>query len=204
MPEEILTREIAERLMKIKGEGRGFAIKQDGEYILKVKGKKDLAKVEKELERVGCPIKYQEVKNMDFIPAGLRAISLLAIKKTLNFDDEEIRKICAFQAKTPLVVKLYMKYFYSLSKVMKKAQKMWSVYWTIGEFKFVEYTEHDKKAEYAIVRIEGIDLHPIWCRCNEGFLESIGQLVIGKKNITCRETKCTSKGDKFHEHLIKW
>ena len=36
---EILTKEIASKLMNMKGEARGIAIKQDGEYILKEKGR---------------------------------------------------------------------------------------------------------------------------------------------------------------------
>ena len=201
--EEILTKEIANKLMEIKGECRGFAIKQDGEYILEVKGKEGLDRVEEELERVGFPLKYSEIKSMKFYPAGLRALSLLAIKKTFNYNDEEIRKVCAFQPKTPLIIRLFAKYLYSIPRIMKKAQNMWKTYWSIGKLTFVEYNEKEK---YAIIRVEDIDLHPVWCRCNEGYIASLAELVIGNggKKIKCIETKCLSKGDKFHEYLITY
>ena len=200
--EEILTKEIANKLMEIKGECRGFAVKQDGEYILKLKGKEGLDKVEKKLEKVGFPIKYSKIESMKFYPAGLRALSLLAIKETFDFNDEGIRKVCAFQPKTSLIVRLFAKYFYSIPKIMKKSQDMWKTYWNIGKLTFVEYNE---KENYAILRIEDIDLHPVWCRCNEGYIASLTELVVGSgKNIKCRETKCPSKGDKFHEFLIEY
>ncbi len=198
---EILTKELAKKIMEIEGEGRGFSVKQDGEYIVKKWGKEALARVEQELARVGYPIKYSEIESMAFYPAGLRALSLLAAKKVLNLEDEEIREVCAFQPTTPLVVKLYMKYFFSVPKIMKKAQDMWRVYWTVGKMNFVEY---NKKKKYAVIRIEGLSLHPIWCRCMEGYFRSISKLVLGKTNIVCREVKCLSEGDDFHEYLIGW
>ncbi len=199
--EEILTKELAEKLMAIKGEVRGFAVKQDGEYILKVKGEEGLEKVEKELGKIGFPIKYSEIKNMEFYPAGSRALSLLAIKKAFTSNDEEMRKVCAFQPKTPLIIKLFMKYFYSIPKIMKKSKTLWRTYWSIGKMNFVEYNE---KGKYAILRIEDIDLHPVWCRCNEGYIASLAELVIGKKEIKCVETKCPSRGDRFHEFLLTY
>ena len=201
MKKEKLTKELAQKLMKIKGEARGVHFICDAQYVLRKKGKEGLKMVEKELERLGYPFKYKEVSNMDFYPVGLRALSLLAAKKVLNLEDEEIREVCAFQPTTPLVVKLYMKYFFSVPKIMKKAQDMWRVYWTVGKMNFVEY---NKKKKYAVIRIEGLSLHPIWCRCMEGYFRSISKLVLGKTNIVCREVKCLSEGDDFHEYLIGW
>lgn len=197
---EILTKEIVNKLMKANGKCRGFAIKQDGEYILKMKGKEGLEKLEKELAKAGVPIKYSEIESMKFYPAGLRALSLLGIKKAFAAEDEEIRKVCAFQPKTPLIIRLFMKYFYSIPGMMKKTQDMWKAYWNVGKLTFIEYNE---KENYAILRIEGLDLHPVWCRCNEGYMASVAELVIGGgKKIKCKETKCMAKGDKFHEFLI--
>ncbi|MBM3258059.1 MAG: hypothetical protein FJZ05_02520, partial [Candidatus Nealsonbacteria bacterium] len=78
------TKEAAQRLSKISGEVRGVAFKTDMEFVLKEKGKGGLKKVEDELKRIGFPIKYEEIKVMDFYPIGLRVISLMAIKEVFN------------------------------------------------------------------------------------------------------------------------
>ena len=198
---EILTKEIASKLMNMKGEARGIAIKQDGEYILKEKGREGLEKVEKEMEKAGYPFKYSKISNMKFYPAGLRALSLLAFKQAFDSDDEAIRKVCAFQPKTSLVIRLFAKYFFSIPNIMKKAQDMWGKYWNIGKLTFVEY---DEKGGRAVLKVEDMELDPIWCRCNEGYMASLAELVLPKKGkkIQCRETKCPSKGDKYHEFVI--
>jgi predicted hydrocarbon binding protein len=135
------------------------------------------------------------------MPAGLRGISLLAIEKTFGYDDKGIRNVCAYHPKTSLIINLFAKYIYSVPKVMKKAQEMWSKYWTVGKFKFIEF--NDKK-RYAIVRIEDFDLDSIFCRCEEGYFASVTQIILGEKNVTCHETKCAFKGEKYHEFTIKW
>ena len=47
--------------------------------------------MEKELAKLGHPLSYQKISNMDFYPVGLRALSLLVIKGIFDFDNEKIR-----------------------------------------------------------------------------------------------------------------
>lgn len=196
-----LTKELAKKLMAVEGETRGFNLRHDGEYILKERGKEGLEKVEKELERLGYPIKYRELQDMAFYPAGLRALSLLAIQKALGFDDEKLREVCAFHPKTPLVVRLFMKYFYSLPKTLKASPRLWREYWTRGNLSAEEFSEEGK---YVIMKLEDFDLHPAFCRCVEGYLESIGEMLVKSPKVTCKETKCSFKGSRYHQFLIKW
>ena len=82
--EEILNKKIAQKLMQMKGELRGLAIKDDAEFILKNQGKEGLEKLERKLAEVGVPIKYGEIRSTDFYPIGLEPLTLLAIKKLFN------------------------------------------------------------------------------------------------------------------------
>ena len=195
------TEKMAKKLMEIKGEIRGFGLNQDGEFVLKEKGRLGLEKVEHQLKEWGYPIEYEKIKKMDFFPVGLKVLSLLAIKKVFNFDDVGVRKVCAFQPKTPLVAKLFLRYCYSITKAIEKTQKMWERYFTVGRLFCVEY--HLKK-KYVILRIEDLNLHPVFCCCMEGYLISLTEMIVKSSKITCQETKCSFQGDKYHEYLIKW
>lgn len=200
MPDE-LTRELAEKLMRIKGEARGIHLKNDAEYILATKGEKGLKMVEEELNSLGFPIDYKKIRNLEFYPTGLRAISLLAAQKTFHWDNEEIKKMCEFAARASFVIKLYIKFFYSLPKLMEKASKMWREYWTRGNLSVRDY---DEEKRYVIIRIENFDLHPIYCRCLEGYLNGLAKMVTKTKKPECQEIECPFKGGKAHEFLIKW
>ena len=138
---------------------------------------------------------------MDFVPAGLKVLTLLLIQKIFGVDDEEIKRICAAQPKSPLIVKLFMRYIYSIPKVIEAAPNMWRTYWSIGDLHFAEYNEKEK---YAVVRIENVNLHDIFCCCMEGYFIAMGELILGKREITCQETECALKGGRYHEFMIRW
>ncbi len=197
-----LTKEIAKKLMEIKGEARGVTFKTDTEYILKEKGEEGLKKVEEELEKLSYPIKYKEIKTMEFYPVGLRALSLIVAKKVFNFDDEKIKEMGFFATKKSLIIKLFIRYFLSVQRVVfKEAPKMWGKHFTVGELVPVELNEEKK---YAILRLKDFALHPIYCTYLGGYFCGVLQMLVKTPQLTFEETKCIFKGDEYHEYLVKW
>ena len=93
-----------------------------------------------------------------------------------------------------------MKYFVSLEKIAKEAPKMWRRYHTVGDPKVVEFSEEKR---YGILRVENFNLVPSYCQMVIGYLSSLIQIVV-KASVTCKETKCTFRGDDYHEFLLKW
>jgi hypothetical protein len=201
--EQIISKELAENLLKIKGEGRGVHFKNDAEYVLKERGEEALKKVEEEITRLGFPIKYREIKNTGFYPAGLRAISLLAIKKTLSWDDEKMKDMFKAAVGASLIVRLFMKFFYPTEKAINALPRIWDQYWTKGNFSIVEFNRKEKKV---IVRIEGLDLHPLYCSSLEGFFMGMADLIGGSKRRACKEISCSfkDKNSKTHDYLLTW
>ena len=125
LTKEILTKELAKELMEIKGEARGVVFKTDADSILKQKGREGLRRVEKRLKEVDYPIEYGKIKEMDFYPIGLRAVSLLAIKEVFNFSKEDIKKIGTEAPKISFIIKLFTQYFFSLNQLAQKAADIW-------------------------------------------------------------------------------
>ena len=197
-----ISRETIDNLMKIKGEVRGVVLKTDEEYILKEKGKAGLEKVEQRLKGLGHPIKYKEIRTMDFYPVGLRILSLLTLREVFNFSDEEIKKIGIFATKMSLIIRLFTKYFLSVRRVvMKESPRIWSKHWTVGKLVPIKLDEEQK---YAVLRVEGFDLHPIYCIYLEGYFAGILQMLVKSPKVDTKETKCAFKGESYHEFLIKW
>ena len=73
---EIITKEIADELMKIKGEVRGIAPKSHVQFVVEEKGKEVLKKIEEKMKELGHPLEYKNMKSMSFYPIGLEAITL--------------------------------------------------------------------------------------------------------------------------------
>lgn len=201
MGEEILNKKTVEKLLKLEGEVRGMSLKDDTAYVIAKKGETALKKVEEELEKVGCPINYKKIRSLDFYPVGWRAISLLAMKKVFGWGDEEFRELGWFAPGNSLIVRVYSKFFHSVERVASVAPQIYDEYFTIGKFVIPDYSVEKK---YAIAELKDLDLHPVFCRLMEGYLASIIKMVVKAKEVKCRETKCTFRGQDRHQFKVTW
>jgi len=195
-----LTKETIEKLLSIKGETRGVALKTDEKFILREKGEEGLKMVEDELVKIGHPIKYSEINSMDFYPISLRILSILVIQKVFYFDEKKIKEMGAAAPKVSMMIKLFMQYFLSLKKTFEQVSKMWRKHYTAGE---VEVGELDEKNKKIIIMLKNADFHPIFCIYLNGYFLSILEMIV-KASGLCQETKCSFKGDKYHEFYLKW
>ena len=186
--------------MKLKGEARGVAIRDDLDFVIETKGKEGLKKVEDKMAELGFPLKYKEIKPMHFYPMGLANLCLLVIKDVFNFNEDDLRKWGASLVKFSIFSKIFMKYFGSFKLIAKESPKNWRNHYTIGTLEMPEYSH---KKRYTILRLRDFKAHPIHCPILEGFFARISQMVV-KHPATCKETKCMFKGDKYHEFLITW
>ena len=201
MEQETLNQELANELISIKGEARGLALKSYGEFILQKKGQKGLERIEERLSGLGYPIKYQEIKPMDFYPIGMVALTLLAAKDELNFETADFLEMGRYGSKVPMIMRIFMKYLGSLDKVIQEVPGMWRKYYTVGD---LEVTSLDKEKRRLTLRLNNFSLHPIYCRhIPVGYFPFVLQMVI-KSPVTCKETKCVHKGDDCHEYLMEW
>ncbi|XOB40363.1 MAG: hypothetical protein ACKKMR_03590 [Candidatus Nealsonbacteria bacterium] len=198
--EQIISKEELDELMKIEGEVRGLTLKGYTNFILKEEGKEGLKRLEDAITELGYPIKHREIKAMSFYPVGLDNLLLLSIKKLFNYDNKKFQEIGEFQAKSPLIIRLFVKYFISLEKAIEAAPKMWKVYYSNGDLKV---TDFNKEKKYAILRLENFHNTPIHCQTEKAYFSSVARIIVGSK-VTCEETKCTFRGDDYHEFLLRW
>lgn len=198
--EQIISKEEFEELMKVRGKTRGVSIKDYGDYILKEKGENGLRRLEEVMTKTGYPIKFKEIKAMAFYPLGLEGLTLLVIKRLFDFDNNEIQEMGKQQAKVSILIRLFMKYFFSLKKTAAVVPRMWRIFYSTGEIDVIELNEEKR---YIILRIKDFSLSSIHCQYLRGYLASILLLIVGKET-TCEETKCLYQGDEYHEFLLKW
>jgi predicted hydrocarbon binding protein len=197
---EVISKEEFNQLMKLEGKVRGMSVKSYGDYILKEKGKEGLKKLEEAITRAGYPMKYKDIKTMSFYPLGLEALTLLGIKRIFNFGKEELQEMGKFQAKFSVLIRLFMEHFISIERAARAVPDMWRSYYNIGDLKVVEL---DQEKGIMILRLENFRLLPEHCHDLTGYFPTISQLIV-KKPVTCEETKCSFRGDDYHEFLMKW
>ena len=197
---EIITKEIADELMEIKGEVRGIAPKSHVQFVVEEKGEEVLKKIEEKMMELDHPVEYKNVKPMSFYPIGLEGITLLVIKELFNYDDKKFREIGIYQSKISLIIKLFMKYFVSMKVIAQKVPEMWRKYYTVGDLRITELNEKEK---YTVIEVKDFQIHQPHCRVLEGYFASVVKMVTNE-NTECKEIKCPFLGDNYHEFIIKW
>lgn len=198
--EPIISKEELERLMAIKGEVRGLALKSHGDFIMKEKGEQGLRRLEETLEDLGCAINHKEIEAMRFYPIYLEVIALVVIRRLFNFGDEKFIEIGEFGSKLSLIIRLFMKYFISIKLMAKQTPRIWGKYYTIGSLKMSGLDEVKKQL---VLRLEDFNLHPLHCLHLQGYFSNVVKMVT-KSPVSSEERKCIHRGDECHEFLLKW
>jgi len=198
--EQIISPDRTKELLALSGEVKGMGMKTHADFVLKEEGPEGLKKLEKAMHDAGVPVKYEELKRMSFYPLGWEALTLEMMKELFDYDDQKFREVGRFHCKTSWIVKLFMKYFFSLQRMSKEVPKVWQKYFTVGQLKLVDFNEEEK---YIRLRVENFTFHPAHCQILAGALSTVlGMMVKGE--VEAEEKKCTYKGDDFHEYIVTW
>ncbi len=186
------------QLMKTEGKARGVAFQTDARYVLEKMGEEGFSKLEREAKKIDFPIDYKNIKTMSWYPFGLRIISLLLVKNTFGWEDEEIRDMGYTAPKTSIMVKLLMKFFVNFDKFSEKIPVFWEQNYTIGKLEVVKV---DKKDKELIARLSDVNVNPIFFVYLEGYFEKMVQFI--KKDAVCKIRK-SSKRKPCQEMIIRW
>ena len=188
------------KIIHTEGEARGAVLKTDKNFILKKGGEEKLKEVEKELEKMGYPLSYDEIQTMSFYPFGVRVISLLAIAKIFNLDSEGVREIGAMAPKSSVLIRIFTKYFLSVEQTLNRVGEIWEKHSTVGK---AEAKEVNEKEGYAIFHFSNLKFHPIYCIYLSGYLSGIISMTVSKK-VSVEETRCSFRGGEVHEFKATW
>lgn len=196
-----ITKEEIKNLIKIPGKVRGQVFLTDLGYIKEKEGEEGVKLLKKKMAEWGNPIDYDKAEVIEWYPLGLRVISLLAIKEVFNWEEKQVFDLGNAAPKFSFIVKMLIKIFSSIEKVFNEGPKYWQRHYTKG---VLENYRIDLKKKYVILRLKDFKIHPILCPLFAGYFLGIAQYSIESKEITIKETKCSFKGDPYHEYLIKW
>jgi len=188
------------RLMKLPGDVRGVVFKTDFDYVRGLRGEEGVGQLSEAFRAVGQPLDYDQIVSMDFYPIGLRIISLLLIKKLFTLTDGDIKKIGIAAPKLSLIIKLFTKYFPSITLTASQAPTMWLKHYRAGNLVVREISEKDKRI---VLRLENLTLNPIFCKYLEGYFLTVVHMVVGSAT-TSSEIACPFRGDLAHEYLLTW
>jgi hypothetical protein len=194
-----IDKKTADKIMANAGEVRGVVLKTDEKFILNKGGEEKIKEVEKLIKEWGYSIDYKNIESMAFYPIGSRFLSMLAVAKVFEMNEKDVEEMGSFAPKASLIIKFFLQYFLSPQKTFSQVSHMWEKHYTVGKVTPVEINEKDKKV---IVKLEGIDIHPIFCFYLKGYFSKITEII--DKNISqSQEIECSFNKGNGHVFLIE-
>jgi len=201
MEEQLSLKQTAEELTRVKGNSRGEIIRTHGLFISYKKGEEGLTAAEKKMAEIGYPLVFKDIKPLDWYPEALSVLVILVSREIFGWTEADVEEMGNNAPKYSLIVKMVMKYFFSLERCLKESPKYWDYHYDFGS---IEVAGFDKKAQQVFIRINDYKFHPIVCVFYRGYFKRIAQLVISNQGIACEEVKSAFKGDVYHEYRISW
>ena len=189
--------------LKIKGRVRGTAFKEDFSYVKEVEGEAGLAKLKQSLKKSPYPeILNTNIGTFEWYPLEWHVYILLKCKEIFGWTDKDIVDFGYKVTKYTIFLKLYLKYFFSVEKAIKKSHEYCREIYDQGD---VVVEKADFKNKIIIIKIKNFKIHPILCNVVLGYLQSLGEMVFGKgKDAQAKEIKCEFRGDHYHEYQVNW
>jgi hypothetical protein len=196
-----ITKEEADRLMKIKGKIRGSLLNSSFRVILDKEGAKGLKKLEGKMKKFGYPLKLKEISSFKWYPYAYSSLALLAMIEIFDWDESEAFEIGYTVPSYSVLAKLMMKYI-SPERLFTDGFKYWKKYFDFGDLKCINF---DGKRKLGILRIENFrKFHPLDYDLIKGSLTKLIEMVTKSKNVKVEQTKSLFNDDSYDEFRIIW
>ncbi len=199
---EIITKEEVERFKKEAKDVqmRGSSFIQDLKFILDNEGSEALKKIENIVQESGYPLDYKKINPKKFYPIWIGTLIFVAAERMLKYDDKNFEEMGRYNAETNPLQRFLLRHMTSIGRAGNLVSDGWRKYFTAGELENPEYSMEKK---YSILRLYGFPARKSFCSLLRGYFSAVCEIIVGKK-VTCEETKCTNRGDDYHEFKLTW
>jgi len=203
--ETLITKDQLEEIKKVEGEIRGLALKNYGSYISRKEGSDGLEKIEKTMEEIGCEMPYKNLNSLAFYPLWWSAATFFILRNHFEYGEEEFYEMGKSCFRFPNIMRIWARFLISIEKAASSADKMYEMYFTVGEITVPDYSVEEK---YVVMRLKDFPTYPIdkpqlYCCFLAGYYSSIIKAITGK-DTKGEERKCAYSDAGYHEFLLTW
>ena len=169
------------------------------EYIKLKRGEMGINAVLEEMRKRGYNYDFRKMKRTEWVSGKVRKEFLEATMDALGWDEKRIFDMGVNTSRMSTVMKLLFGLFLTPEKVFKEISDMWAEHYSPAALKVSEV-----KRGYARIIIENFDISPLFCEYLRGCFTGVGRHLAHIRDLKIEETKCTFRGDKYHEYTVTW
>ncbi len=190
-----------DELMKIEGKMRGELLLSNFNYLKQREGEEGVLRMEKNLENLGYPLKFNEIKAFDWYEDPFCSLFMLSFFEIFEWKEEDIFELGKFAPSYSIAMKVVLRYLISMKMAFNRTQDIWRRNVDYGALEPLEINEKEK---YMILGLKDYALHPLVCIYIKGILTSFFEQIAGRDKVKVEEAKCVFNGADYHEYKVSW
>lgn len=197
-----LTKEEAQRILKVKGDLKGATIKGVNSYIFLKEGKEKLEDLEKRLLELRITQNMRNISSFKWYPISVVTIVTLLAMEIFGWDESVIFDIGYKAMSFSRLARVLMRYLADRNLYSGGGQKFFRQQVNIGEIDTIEY---DKEKKILITRLKNFNkFHPIIYEYMKGFMLRVTETSLQLKGAKIEQIKSIFRGDPWDEFKITW
>ncbi len=199
MQEDI--KEIKREMLRFTGKVKGEILLSHAEYIKEKEGKGGLEKLEEKMRELDASINFKKIKEDEWISEGLSALVVIVSKDIFSWNEKDVFEMGKHAPHFSPVLKFLIANIASPQRLFEESYIYWKNLFDFGRLNPVKF---DKEKQEALLRIHDYKTDPLLCVYHAGYIKSLAEIILKKKDVAVEQTACTHKGDKYDEYRISW
>lgn len=190
-----------DRIVRYNAKTKGDLLGVSAKYLEKIGKKESIPLIEKRMADFGYPFNLNNVSIMSWYPVEAEMALFFSLIEVLGWDEKNIKEFGKNFTKLSFLERIMARYFITTKKTYAEASNIWRRHMDTGHLETPEYNETGK---YCILRLKGLDLHPLYCIFLAGMFETMATYITKAKKNSCVESKCIFKSEPYHEFIVRW
>lgn len=194
-------KDIKREMLRFTGKVKGEILLSHAEYIREKEGEGGLEKLEEKMSELDAPIKFREIKEDDWISEGISALAVIVSKEIFSWNEKDVFEMGKHALHLSPALKFLLANVASPQRLFEESYVYWKNLFDFGRLDPVSF---DKEKKEAILRIHGYKTDSLLCVYHAGYIKSLAEIILKKKDVSVEEIACAHKGDKYDEYKIGW
>lgn len=189
------------RYKHILGKQRAEHVKYYINYVRENYGEEGVKKVMDAIEKMGFDIgDVNQHRDTEWVPESWAHIFFITAAHIFDWDDQEVYDIGRYVMPRSIVTRVFLKYFSTLEKTLKKGVGQWNNNFTRG---YLEVKDIDKKKREGKFVLRDFRDNPMAYTHFQGYFSRLLEIMTGSGKVKVEDPVCLNeeKGDwewKFH------
>jgi len=186
----------------LMGKQRAEHVKYYINYVRENYGDKGVKKVKDTIEKMGFDIgDAKQYRDTEWVPESWAHIFFVTAARIFDWDDREIQNIGRYIMPRSIITRVFLKYFSTVEKTLKKGVKQWDNNFTRGELEIKDINKEKKEGKFMLKNFPN---NPMAYIHFQGYFSRLLEIITGSNKVKVEDPVCLDQDKGNWEWKFHW